>query len=188
MHLFQRLRWPVAPIVFALDFDDHLLHLFCLSGPLIFAHLLLPPEKLLVGLTVASSESIPKCRELPVVVVEVQVVHRVASGAIDNGRIRDVLPVVDHDGPDLDKGEESNVCKFLEWEDEWEDVVWHALAVTVEGVESMRSVRCWHNPFVVRLVKAFVDERVVQSSVDPVDTEVGEHQEHWELEVVVPWA
>lgn len=109
-----------------------------------------------------------------------------ASGAIDNWRVRHVLSVVDHDSPDLDESEESNVGKLLKWEHEWEKVVRHALAVSVERVESVRGVWCRHDPLVVRLVESLVDKRVVQATMDPVDAEVGKHQEQRELNIVVP--
>lgn len=39
--------------------------------------------------------------------------------------------LTDEDGPDVDEGEESDVCELLEGEEEWEDVVGHALHVAV---------------------------------------------------------
>ena len=47
----------------------------------------------------------------------------------------------------------------------------------------MGGVGCGHDPFVVGFVQAFVEARVVQAAVDPVDAEVGEHEEDGELEV-----
>nr|POE65074.1 hypothetical protein CFP56_34742 [Quercus suber] len=192
LHLLQHaigqdpFRRAVTAVVFALDLDDHLLHLLGLAGPLLLAHLLLLLEQLVVGLAVAAADAIPQGGELAVVVVEVKVVHGVAGGAVDDGRVGDVLAVVDHDGPDLDEGEEGDVGELLQREDEGEEVVGHALRVAVERVEGVRGVRGGHDPFVVGLVDAFVQDWVVQRAVDPVDAEVGEHDEDGELDDVVP--
>ena len=89
MHLIT-----VIPIILALDpFLDNL-HLLNLSLPFRLAHLTLLFEQLGVGPTVGAAQTIPEGRELAVVVVEVQVVHRVASCAVDHGRIGHVLAVV----------------------------------------------------------------------------------------------
>lgn len=112
-------------------------------------------------------------------------VHRVAGGAVDDGRIRDVLSIVDHDRPDVDKGEEGDVREFLEREKEGEDVVGEGLREAVYGVEGMRCVGSWHYPFVVRFVEGLVELWVVQAPVDPVDEEVGEDNKEGELQIVV---
>ena len=53
---------------------------FGLLVPHALAHLELLLEQLVAGLAVAAAEAVPERGELPVVVVEVQVVHRVARG------------------------------------------------------------------------------------------------------------
>lgn len=108
-----------------------------------------------------------------------------ARGAIDDGRVGHVLAIMDHDGPDLDEGEERDVGELLQREDEGEEVVGHALAVAVERVEGVAGERRRHDPFVVRLVQALVEDRVVQGAVDPVDAEVGEEDEQRELQPAV---
>ena len=67
-------------------------------------------------------------------------------------------------------------------------MVGEALSVAIERVECVRGVGRRHDPLVVRLVEALVDERVMQSAVDPVNAEVGEHEEEGELHDVVPHA
>ncbi len=52
----------------------------------------------------------------------------------------------------------------------------------------MAGERCRHDPLVVRLVKTFVDERVMQVSMDPVDAKIGKDEEERELKNVVPEA
>lgn len=64
-------------------------------------------------------------------------------------------------------------------------MVREGLREAVEGVERVGGVRRGHDPFVVRFVQGFVDFRVVQAAVDPVDEEVGEEDEEGELEVIV---
>lgn len=174
----------VGPVVLALDFLDELLHLDDLPVPLVGSHLGLLDEQLRVGLAVRSTEAVPESGELAVVVVEVQVVHGVASGAVDDGRVGHVFTIVDHDGPDLDEGEERDVGELLQREDEGEEVVGDGLGEAIERVEGVRGERCGHDPLVVRLVQALVEELAVKSAVDPVDTEVGESQEDGELEPV----
>ena len=105
--------------------------------------------------------------------------------SIDHGAVGNVLAIVDHDRPDLDESEESDVCELLKREDEGEEVVRHALAETVHRVEGVAGVGCRHDPFVVRFVQGFVDVGVVQATMDPVDAAVGEQEEERELEVVV---
>lgn len=185
LHFLDCFRGTVTSVVLTLDFNHHPLHLFRLSFPLRLAHLLLSPEQLFVRLPVAATKTVPQGCELAVVVVEVQVVHCVACCAIDNGRVGHIFAIVNHDSPDLNEGEERDIGELLEWEQEWEQVVWHALTVTIERVECMRGVWCWHDPFVVRLVESLVDQRMVETSMDPVDAEVGEHEEERELDVVV---
>jgi hypothetical protein len=180
-HLFSR---AVRPVVLALDLLDQLLHLDDLSVPLVGRHLGLLDEELRVGLAVRTTKTVPQGGELAVVVVEVQVVHGVASGAVDDGRVGDVLAVVDHDGPDLDEGEEGDVGKLLQREDEGEEVVRDGLGEAVEWVESVGGEGRGHDPLVVRLVQALVEELAVQGAVNPVDAEVGEGQEDGELNPV----
>ena len=109
-----------------------------------------------------------------------------AGGAVDDGRIGDVLAVVDQHGPDVDPDEQGDVGELLQREDEGEDVVGDALGVAVQRVEGVRGEGRRHDPAVVRLVQVLVDARVVQAAVDEVDAAVGEAEEERELQHVVP--
>ena len=113
----------VASIIGAFDFLDDVLHLLNLALPLGRSHLGFAAEEFVVGLAVAATKTVPESGELSVVVVEVQVVHGVAGGSVDDGAVGDVFTVVDHDGPDVDEHEESNVGELLQREEEREDVV-----------------------------------------------------------------
>lgn len=115
-------------------------------------------------------------------------VHGVASGAVDDWVIRVELAVVDQNGPDLDEGEEGDVCELLEGKEEGEDVVWHALRPAVKWVEGVAGEGRGQNPLVVRLVETLVDGRNVETAVNPVDAKVGEHEEERELQIGVPSA
>lgn len=113
-------------------------------------------------------------------------VHGVAGSTVDNGAVGGILAVVNEDGPDVDEHKESNVGKLLQREEEGEDVVWQGLRVSIKWVECVRRERGRHNPLVVRLVKCLVNHWVVQSTVDPVDEEIGESDEEGELQDGVP--
>lgn len=194
----------VLAVILAFDLLDDALHLFGLLVPLGLRHLKLLAEELVVGLAVRTSQAVPESSVLAVVVVEVEtmqrlalsvsnnwevlLVHRVASRAVDDGALSNVFAVMDQDGPDVDKGKENDVGELLEREQEGEDVVGQRLRVTVERVESMASVRAGHDPLVVRLVQVLVDLGVVEPAVNPVDAEVGEHDEEGKLDDVVPHA
>lgn len=115
-------------------------------------------------------------------------VDAVACGAVDDWVVGDVLAVVDHDGPDLDEGEEQHVRPLLKGEDEREDMVRQRLGKAVHGVEGDGGEGCRHDPFVVGLVHVLVDPGMVQATMNVVDAAVGEHEEERELEVVVPEA
>lgn len=108
-----------------------------------------------------------------------------ARGTIDDGAVRHVLAVVDEDGPQVNKPEEEDIGNLLQRENKREDVVGHALGPAVERVESVRGKGRGHDPLVVRLVESAVDERVVQTAVNPVDEEIGEEDEDGELEDAV---
>jgi len=84
----------LAEIIVALDFLHNVLHFLDLLLPLLSVHLRLAVEQFHVGLAVRAAEAVPQRRELAIVVVEVEVVHGVAGGAVDNGGVRDVFTVV----------------------------------------------------------------------------------------------
>jgi len=91
----QRRRFmPIAPIVVPFHLLLHRLHLLALPFPLGFAHLRLSVEQLVIWLAVWAPKTIPQRGELPVVVVEVQVVHGVAGRAIDETRIGNIFSVI----------------------------------------------------------------------------------------------
>lgn len=185
LHLLSLLG-AIAPVILALDLVLDLLRLLGLLLPLLGAHLSLAPEEFLIWHAVAAAKTVPEGGELAVVVVEIEVVHCVAGSAVDDGAVSHVLAVVDHNGPDLDEAEENNVGELLQREQEWEQMVWNGLRVAIKWVEGVRGEWGWHDPLVVRLVEVFVDERVVKTTVDPVDAEIGEGDEEGELQERVP--
>lgn len=98
MYLLDLLGLLVAAVlserVITLNLLDHLLHLLNLTIQLGLAHLGLLVEQLEVWSTVRTSKSVPEGGVLSVVVVEVQVVHGVAGGAVDDGRVGNILSVI----------------------------------------------------------------------------------------------
>lgn len=175
----------VRAVVLALDLLDENFHLLGLALPLLLGHLLLALEELLVGLAVAPAEPVPQRGVLTIVVIEVQMVHGVACGAVDDGTVRHVFTVMYQNGPDVDDHEEQDRGNLLQRQDEWEDVVWQTLCPAVERVEGVRGIGRRHDPFVMRLVQALVEDGVVQAAVDPVDEEVGEAEEEEVLQDII---
>lgn len=105
-----------------------------------------------------------------------------AGGTVHHGTVGDILPVVDEHGPEVDEAEQENVGQLLQGEDEREDVVWDTLGPAIQGMESVGRIWTRHDPFVMWLVQGLVHQRMVQTTVDPVDEEVGEANEQGELE------
>lgn len=64
-------------------------------------------------------------------------------------------------------------------------MIGYTLRKSVEWMKRMASVRCGHDPLMVRFVKSFVDFRMMQAPVDPIDEKIGEQDEERELEIVV---
>jgi len=157
-----------------------------LPAPLVFAELLVPLEELLVWLSVTSANPIPQCGELAIVIIEVEMVHGMASSAIDDGRIRNIFTVMNHDGPNVDEHKEEDVGKLLQREEEGKHMIRNGLREPVQRMERMRRIWCWHNPFMVRLVDVFVDNWMVLHSVNPINEEVGKEEEERELQDIVP--
>lgn len=115
-------------------------------------------------------------------------VKAVASGTVDERVVGDVLAIVNQNGPDLDEDEKQDIGPLLKGEQKGVDVVRQRLGPTVDGVEGNGGVGGGHDPFVVSLVQVLVDKGVVKAAMDPVDAEVGEHEEERELSNVVPHA
>lgn len=111
--------------------------------------------------------------------------HGMACCAVEDGRVRHVLAIMNENCPDVDKDEQNNVGELLEWEQEWEQVIRYRLQETINRMESMRCERRRHDPLVMRLVKCLVHRWVVESTVDEIDEHIGEQQEEWELDNVV---
>ena len=176
----------IRPVILALDFGDHLLCLPGLLLPLAVARLLGPPEELHIRPAVAAAQAVPERSVLALVVVEAEVVHGVAGGAVDEGAVGHVLAVVDQDGPEVHEDEQGDVRQLLQREQEGERVLRDGLREAVEPVEGVRGVGGRHDPPVVRLVQRLVDEPVVQAAVDPVDEEVSKEQGKGNLHDVVP--
>lgn len=176
----------IYSVVGALDFYEDFLHLLGLLLPGILVILESIVKQLLIGLAVGAANTVPECRVLTVVVVEVQMVDSVAGGAIDKDVVHDKVAVVDHDGPHVDKHEQKKVRNLMEWEDEGEDVVGYGLDETIQRVEGVRSKWRRDDPLVVRLVKTLVENRVVKAAVHQIHAKVREENKERELENEIP--
>lgn len=91
----------------------------------------------------------------------------------------------DQHSPDGNKDKQTQICHLLQREEKRENMVWHTLAPAVEGMECIAGIRRGDNPLMMGLVKTLVDKGMVETSMDPVDTEVGKRHEQRELEIVV---
>lgn len=175
----------VVAVIISLHSLQNGFHLLGLAFPFLITHLGLPSEEFLIGFAIATTQTIPQGSELPVVVVEVEVMHGMTSGSVHNRAVGDILAIMNEDSPEVDEGKEEDIGHFLQGEEEGEHMVWHTLGPAVQGVESVGGVRARHDPFVMRLVEGFVDARVVKATVDPVDEEIGEEDEEGELQDAV---
>lgn len=87
-------RGILSEAVVALDICNDLLHLRDLFFPLFGRHLGLLIEELHIRLSVRTEEAVPEGRILAVIVVEVEVMHCVAGGAVDDRGVGNVFTVV----------------------------------------------------------------------------------------------
>ena len=64
-------------------------------------------------------------------------------------------------------------------------MVRHTLREAVQRVESVACVGGGHDPFVMWFMQGLVYLWMVQAPVDPVNQEIREADEEWELEIIV---
>lgn len=93
--------------------------------------------------------------------------------------------LTDCDSPDVDEDEKTQVRKLLKRENKGKDMIGYTLSETIQRVERMAGVRGWHDPFVMRLVKPFIEGWVMETPVDPVNETIGKGDEKRELQDVV---
>jgi hypothetical protein len=84
--------------------------------------------------------------------------------------------VVDEDGPEVNKDEETEVEIAMEGKHEDYNVVRYRLEVAVNRMESMRREGCRDNPLVVGLVNCLVDKRMVEAAVNKIYSDVSDEQ------------
>lgn len=132
--------------------------------------------------SVRVAQSVPQGGKLAVVVVEVQVVNSVASSSVHHRVIGNIVSVVDHDGPEVDKGEQQQVRHLVQRQEHRIQVVWQRLREAVHRMEGVGSKWSANNPLVVRFMQTLVHGGPVQPAVEEVDAAVGEENEHGELQ------
>ena len=77
------------------------------------------------------------------------------------------------DTPEVDENEQTDRRELVKREQEGEDMIRKRLRPAVDGMEGVRGIGGGHDPLVVWLVKALVDQRMVKATVDQVDAGVG---------------
>jgi len=93
----------VLAVVVSLDILENVFHLLGLPLPFVLAHLCLATKKLLIWLPVAATHAVPQGSKLTIVVIEIEVVHGMAGGAVDDRGVGNVFAVVNHNSPDVDE-------------------------------------------------------------------------------------
>ena len=175
----------VFAVIITFNSLENCLHLLRLALPLLLTHLGLPSEEFLIGLAVATTQAVPQGGKLTVIIVEVKMMHSVAGGSIHHWAVGDILPIVNENGPEVDKDKQEDIGQFLQRKDERKDVVWYALGPAVQWVEGMGGKRTRHDPLVMWFVQSLVDERVVQTTVNPVDEEISKTDKERKLQNAV---
>ena len=87
--------------------------------------------------------------------------------------------------PEVDEHEQRNVREFLQWEDIGEHMIREALRKAVQWMESVARIRGRHDPLMVWLMQCFVNERMVQATMDPVDEKIREADKERKLYDVI---
>lgn len=67
-------------------------------------------------------------------------------------------------------------------------MIGHTLAEPIQWMKRIASIWRRHDPSVMGLVQSLINQRMMQSTVNPVNREIGEEHEEAELCVVVPSA
>lgn len=76
---------------------------------------------------------------------------------------------MDQYGPDIDKGEKEDVCKFLQRKEERKQMIGYTLRKSIQRVERMAGKGGRHDPLVMRLVQRSVHQRIVKATMDPIN-------------------
>ena len=61
----------------------------------------------------------------------------------------------------------------------------HTLRKPIKRMKGVARIWSRHDPFMMGFMQRLIDQRMVQSTMDPIDEEIREADEEWELENVV---
>jgi len=102
---------------------------------------------------------------------------RMMSAGVDDFGSKHIVAIVNHDRPDVNEHEDGNIEPLLHGNNVYKQMVRNRLSITIKRMESMGSERGRDDPLVVGLVETLVKDRVMEPTVDPIDTKIGEHKE-----------
>ena len=90
--------------------------------------------------------------------------------------------LTDQHRPHSDKHKQPQICPLLQRKEQRVYMVGETLRPSIQRVKRIAGERCRHRPFMVWFVKPAIDERVMQTTVYPVNPTVCEADEQWILE------
>lgn len=93
--------------------------------------------------------------------------------------------LTDKNGPYINEYEQCYICKLLERKQVRIYVIRYALRKPIQWMKRVARVRRGHDPLMVGFMQSFVDFRMMQAPVDPIDEEIGEQDEERELKEIV---
>lgn len=111
--------------------------------------------------------------------------HRMTRRPIQDRAIRHILPIMNKHRPQLHKKEQRQIAELLQWENERKHMVRHTLQPPINRMERHARIRSRHNPFMVRFMQTLINQRVMQTAMDEINTEIRKQQEERELQVIV---
>ncbi len=122
---------PIHSIVPILHLVNDMLHLLALLLPCARVHFQLLVKELRVRPSVAAAQPVPQGSVLSVIVVEVEMVDRMTGSRVDECIIRQVLSIVNQNGPDIDKDKKPDIGELLQREEKDKEVVGNGLGESI---------------------------------------------------------
>ena len=120
----------------------------------------------------------------PSSVVLGQLINVPSKRSEDQAR-RKELRLTDKHSPEINEYKQGHIGKLLQRKQEWIQMIRHALRETIHWMEGMTREWRWHNPLMVRLMQCLVNQRMVQSTMDPINTQIRENNEQRKLQDVI---
>lgn len=92
-----------------------------------------------------------------------------------------VIAVMYRNGPNVNEYKQCQICYFMQWEQERVYMIGKTLKETIHGMKGMACKRRGNFPFMVVLVKSFVDTFMMEEAVDPINEPVCKHYKRHHL-------